>query len=153
MIDLEERKKRASNYFREGYNCSQSVLMAYSDLYDMDIDIAKKISASFGAGFGRMRELCGAISGTAIVVGLQYPVEDPKDNLAKKENYAAVQRCTKAFKDKFGTIYCRDLLAGISKDTNPTPSERTEEYYAVRPCERFVIEAADILGRELLKSL
>lgn len=150
-IDIAQRREKAVALFNEGYNCAQSVFVAYSDLYGLDDEFAKKISASFGGGMGRLREVCGACSGMFMIMGLEHPATDPADKNSKTANYDAVQHCAKAFKEKFGTIICADLLKIKHQPENPEPSDRTAEYYAKRPCTRFVAYAADILGQELSK--
>lgn len=152
IIDIEARKERAVVFFKEGYNCSQSVVMAYADLYDLDMETAKKISASFGGGMGRLREVCGAVSGMFIILGLHSPASDPTNKITKSENYAAVQRTAQVFKDRFGSYICADLLQVKRLPQSPNPSDRNAEYYAKQPCARFVAEAAEILGREILRN-
>jgi len=148
-INIEERKERAVAYFNEGYNCAQSVFMAYSDLYDIDMELAKKLSASFGGGMGRLREVCGTCSGMFMILGLHYPATDPTNQEFKTANYAAVQRTAQTFKDIFGTIICAELLKIKKLPITSSPSDRNAEYYAKRPCARFVAEAAEILGKEI----
>jgi len=148
-INIEERKERAVAYFNEGYNCAQSVFMAYSDLYDIDMELAKKLSASFGGGMGRLREVCGTCSGMFMILGLHYPATDPTNQESKTANYAAVQRTAQTFKDIFGTIICAELLKIKKRPITSSPSDRNAEYYAKRPCARFVAEAAEILGKEI----
>lgn len=148
-INISERKDKAVAYFEEGYNCAQAVFLAYSDLYEIEPELAKKLSASFGGGMGRMREVCGACSGMFMLMGMQYPANDPTDKDAKAANYAAVQRTAAAFKQKFGTIICAELLDVKRQAQIPMPSERNAEYYAKRPCARFVAEAAEIVGVEI----
>jgi C_GCAxxG_C_C family probable redox protein len=148
-ISIDERKEKAVANFKEGYNCAQSVFLAYSDFYDIDTEFAKKISASFGGGMGRLREVCGACSGMFMLLGLQYPATDPTNKEAKTVNYAAVQRTAKAFKEQFGTLICADLLKIARSPQAPTPSDRTDEYYSKRPCARFVAKAAEIIGHEI----
>lgn len=153
-FDIEERADRAVHNFMSGYNCAQSVFLAYSDLFDIDIDTAKKMSVSFGGGMGRMREVCGTMSAMAMLTGFKYPVENPADQEARKRNYAMVQKVASLFKEKHNTIICRELLS--SKDaaeTDPTPSPRTAEYYKKRPCCRYVETAALIAGKMLKNEL
>ncbi len=151
-INIAERVERAVAYFNEGYNCAQSVFLAYADVYLIDEEFAKKLSAPFGGGVGRMREMCGATTAMFMLMGLKYPVNNPNDREAKTINYDAVQRLAKEFKDSFGTINCGELLRlPVPEKDNPTPSERTAEYYAKRPCARFVAKAAEIVGKELMK--
>lgn len=148
--ELEKRTEQALTYFNDGYNCSQAVFMAYSDLYDMDKELAAKISSSFGGGMGRLREVCGAVTGMFMVLGLHYPATDVKDKAAKTNNYAAVQRTAAEFKQEMGSFICADLLKIKRAPENPTPSERNVKYHALRPCDRCVAMAAEILGNEIL---
>lgn len=149
-FDIEQRKEKAVLLFKEGYNCAQSVFVAYSDLFGIEDELAKKLSSSFGGGMGRMREVCGAASGMFMLLGLHYPATDPTDKESKTANYAAVQRTADEFKARFGSIICRDLLDENRPPDSPVPSDRNAEYYAKRPCARFVAEAAEIVGRELM---
>ena len=148
--ELEKRTEQALTYFNDGYNCSQAVFMAYSDLYDIDKELAAKISSSFGGGMGRLREVCGAVTGMFMVLGLHYPATDVKDKAAKTTNYAAVQRTAAEFKQEMGSFICADLLKIKRAPENPTPSERNVKYHALRPCDRCVAMAAEILGKEIL---
>lgn len=137
----------AMSYFKEGYNCSQSVFMAFCDEYDMDIDMALKISSSFGGGMGRMREVCGTVTGMFMVAGMIYGYSDPKDHTSKTEHYKRIQYLAKEFEKKNHSIICRELLGlGAGKDS-PTPEIRTAEYYKKRPCVELVGMAADIMDK------
>lgn len=137
----------AMAYFKEGYNCSQSVFLAFCDEYDMDFETALKISSSFGAGMGRLREVCGAVSGMFMVAGLVYGYIDPKDHKKKTEHYERIQYLAKEFEDKNRSIICRELLGlGAGKD-KPEPELRTAEYYKKRPCVELVGMAAEIMER------
>ena len=137
--------EKAANLFKEGYNCAQAVFSAFCDVTGMDEKTALMLSSSFGGGMGRLREVCGACSGAFMAAGIMYGYCDPKDDAAKKEHYALIQEIAKRFKEKNNTIICRELIEGIAKDTLPAPTPRTEEFYKVRPCLRFVMDAADIL--------
>ena len=150
-FDIEERVNQAVAYFKEGYNCSQSVFLAYADLFDIEFEFAKKMSVSFGGGLGRMREVCGTVSGMSMLAGFKYPVEDPKDQQARTRNYAMVQKMAGIFKEKYGTIICKDLLSAKKQAaaTDPEPTIRDKEFYAKRPCARLVAEAARIAGHML----
>lgn len=149
------RADRAAEYFKSGYNCSQSVLLAFADIYGIDEKLAKRLSYSFGGGMGRLREVCGAFSGMLMVNGMATGSDDVNDREAKKENYAMVQHLAECFKAANGSIYCRELL-GLGSDksisSEPVPEARTEAYYGKRPCEDIVREAAKILERELYKN-
>ena len=146
--ELEKKHSElAMAYFKEGYNCSQSVFLAFCDEYDMDFETALKISSSFGAGMGRLREVCGAVSGMFMVAGLVYGYIDPKDHKKKTEHYERIQYLAKEFEDKNRSIICRELLGlGAGKD-KPEPELRTAEYYKKRPCAELVGVAAEIMER------
>lgn len=153
-FDIEKRVQSAVQNFESGFNCAQSVFLAYSDVFELDLNMAKKMSVSFGGGLGRMREMCGTVSAMAMLAGFKYPVLDQNDQEARTKNYAIVQKMADLFKEKHGTIICRSLLpASQADETTPTPSERTPEYYAKRPCSKYVAEAARIAGRMLKNEL
>ena len=101
------------------------------------------MASYFGGGMGRMREVCGAVSGMLMVAGLLYGYETPGDDVSKKEQYTVVQQLSGKFREQLGSILCRDLLDNPPSDPNPSP--RTAEYYAQRPCARMVLTAAQIL--------
>lgn len=149
-IDLAARVERAGQYFREGYNCAQSVFMAYADLYDIEPRRAATIASSFGGGMGRLREVCGTCSGMFMVASMAIPADDPADKAAKAANYALVQELAEDFRRENGSIICRELLGLDHKHDAPTPSERTAEYYKKRPCGELVMLAAEIVGKRLL---
>ena len=148
--EIESRVSIATAFFEQGYNCSQAVFMAYSDMYGIDTDTAAKLATSFGGGMGRLREVCGAVSGIFLVLGLQYPFIDTKDKIAKNINYKAVQRTANEFKSIMGSYICADLLKLKHEPQNPESSERNEAYYKSRPCTRCVKVAAEIIGKELI---
>ena len=149
-FDLEERVSRAVQNFEAGYNCAQSVFLAYSDVFELEMETAKKMSVSFGGGVGRMREICGTVSAMAMLAGFKYPVQDISDQEARTRNYAMVQKMADMFKEKNGTIICRNLLPPEdAAATTPAPAARTQEYYKKRPCGRFVGDSARIAGRML----
>ena len=138
-----DRIERAANLFTQGYNCSQSVAIAFSDLTGLDVESSAKLASSFGAGMACLREGCGAVSGMFLVLGILYGYSDPEDVQGKREHYAAVQQLAEKFRAEAGSIICREILK--NQAANPTPSLRTEEYYAKRPCARMVMLAASIL--------
>lgn len=153
-FDIEDRVERATGLFFEGYNCAQSVFLAYADVFDLQMDLAKSLSVSFGGGMARMREVCGTVSAMAMLAGLKYPVPDPKDMEARRRNYGTVQLMAEQFKNKHQTLLCHDLLpAAAAAKNNPAPSERTAEYYKKRPCVRYVADAARIAGQMLKEEL
>lgn len=139
----------AEKLFRDGYSCSQAVLLAFSDVTGLDDDTAAKLASSFGGGLGRMREVCGAVSGAAMVLGLTQGYSNPKDFEGKKEHYKLIQDFAARFKEKNGSIICRELLTGVKTVENGTPEKRTDSYYKKRPCPLLVRDAAEILDEML----
>lgn len=136
---------RAKELFLEGYNCSQAVAGAYAKEMGMEFQTVVKMVSPFGGGMGRLREVCGTVSGMFFVAGVLYGYDDPKDFEGKKELYGRIQDLAEEFKKRTGSIVCRELLGLEGKDTNPTPSRRTKEYYEKRPCPDMAKLAADIL--------
>ncbi len=147
---MEERINKAVELFKRGYNCSQSVVAAFADLYDLTDDQALRVSASFGGGIGRMRETCGAACGMFILAGLENGTTIAKDQKGKGENYKLVQNLAAVFKERNGSLICGELL-GLKKDhaISSTPEERTTTYFAKRPCVKMVEEAARIWAEYL----
>lgn len=141
----EERINKAVELFKEGFNCSQSVVAAFADRYGFTREQALRMSASFGGGIGRMRETCGAACGMFLLAGLETGSTDGKDREGKAANYALVQQLAEEFKKRNGALRCADLL-GLSRKAPvvSTPEARTEQYYAKRPCAKIVEEAARI---------
>ncbi|MGL5228654.1 MAG: C-GCAxxG-C-C family protein [Bacteroidales bacterium] len=152
MIEIDERVEKAESFFKEGYNCSQAVFMAYADIFEINPELAKAIPTSLGGGMGRLREVCGAVSGMFLLVSLKYPVLNGTDKDIKKTNYATVQELAETFSRKNGSIICRELLNLKVHKQEPTPEERTENYYKKRPCVEYVKDAARIIGEFLLKA-
>ncbi len=151
-IDIEARVERARNYFLAGYNCAQAVVMTFDDIMGYDIETLARIAAPFGGGMGRMREVCGTVSGMSLVAGAICPSTDPKDMLRRKENYALVQQFAEAFRRENGDIVCRRLL-GLDDTTvaseSAMPSSRTAEYYRKRPCVEYVATATRIVAEHI----
>ena len=138
---LEERVEKACDLFRQGYNCSQSVFLAYNDLLGVESTLAATISGPLGGGMGRLREVCGAVSGMSLIAGFLAPCPDPAVRQAKAATYALVQEFAERFRAENGAIACRK--------EEPVPAERTAEYYKKRPCVELVACAARIVGEYL----
>ena len=138
----------AKGYFEQGYNCSQSVALAFADEVGMDGKMIARLTGGFGGGMGRMREVCGTVSGTAFVLSALYGYSDPTDADAKAQLYADVQKVAGEFKEENGSVVCRELL-GLTKSgfDNPQPEKRTDKYYKKRPCGELVKMSADILEK------
>ena len=148
-VNVEERVERARNYFLEGYNCAQAVVMAYDDVMAMDVEALARLAAPFGGGMGRMREVCGTVSGMTFVAGALAPSADPKNLEERKNNYALVQHFADLFRRENGDIVCRRLLGlepMVEKSETAMPSERTAEYYKKRPCVEYVACATRIVA-------
>ena len=144
-MNNEERIEKAVALFKEGFNCSQSVVAAFADQYGFTHEQALRMSASFGGGIGRMRETCGAACGLFMLAGLETGAVEGADRDGKARNYAVVQELAEEFKRRNGALKCADLL-GLSKKEPvvSTPEARTAQYYAKRPCVKMVEEAARI---------
>ena len=143
------RADRAEALFREGYNCSQTVVATFADVLDMSVEDAAKMSSALGAGVGKMREVCGAVSGMALIASQLKGYSDPKEVEGKKALYKLVQNMCHEFEEQMGSIVCRDLL-GIKKGEDlAEPAVRTEEYYQQRPCIRACRCAAEIIEKYL----
>lgn len=136
------KSEKAKELFKSGYNCSQSVLGVFCEELGMDFETAMKISSSFGGGMGRMREVCGTVSGMFMAAGLMF---GSADSSGKAELYKKIQDLAAKFKEQNGSIICRELLEGVESSTSPVPSERTETYYKKRPCVELVGDAVEIL--------
>ena len=152
IIDTEARVERAVNYFKSGYNCAQAVVMAYDDVMGLSVEMLAKIAAPFGGGMGRMREVCGTVSGMTFIAGAISPATNPQNLDERKANYALVQRFAQSFRDENGDIVCRRLLGlepSVERSESPMPSKRTEEYYRKRPCAEYVASAARIVAEYL----
>ena len=144
------RSEIAKNNFMRGLNCCQSVFCAFCDLTGLDEKTAMKLSAPLGGGVGRMREICGAVSAMMLVLGSVFYDADHPTTEEKSALYAIEQELAGRFREKYGSIVCRDLLRGIISDDAPAAEERTAEYYAKRPCPEICAEAAALL-EEFLK--
>ena len=145
------RREKAMALFKEGYNCAQAVYAAFADILNIEEKDAARLASPFGGGFGRQREVCGAVSGMCLVFGALYGNDDPHNAEGKMADYAAVQKLCASFRERCGgSIICRELLAEEGKDTKPTPDARTEAYYQKRPCAELVGEAAEIIEAYIL---
>lgn len=144
---MTERSKQALRNFAAGYNCAQSVYMAYADVAGLTMEQAARASAGFGGGIGRLRDNCGAFSAAVMVCGaLEEMGSQPQ---GRPQVYARVQQVHASFVDKCGTISCAELLKRHPKSEGPTPEERTPAYYASRPCARVILQACRVIEEQL----
>ena len=137
--------ERAKALFLDGYNCAQAVFGAFCEELGFDFDTAMRLSSGFGGGMGRLREVCGAVSGMFMVLDMKFGYTSPTDKEGKKELYRHIQSLAKEFADDNGSIICRELLGLTEKVSVPTPDARTKEYYKKRPCAELVEFAADLV--------
>ena len=148
---ISARAEIAKNYFTEGYNCTQSVVLAFADILPVDKATLLNLSSPFGGGMGRMREVCGAVSGMLLVEGMLLGYSSPADIDGKKELYGKVRGLAEKFSAENGSIICRELLAGVQHTSGGIPEDRTPEYYKKRPCAELVKIAAEILAEHLIE--
>ena len=134
---------KAAELFLRGYNCAQAVAVAFCDVTGLEEKTAARMVSGFGGGMGRLREVCGAVSGMFFVLSYLYGYDDPKADEEKKQLYTDVQGLAAKFQQQCSSILCRDLLDNPPSDPNPSP--RTAQYYKDRPCARFVMTAAELM--------
>ena len=159
-FNIEERVEKTKFLFKEGgYNCCQAVVLAYNDVFGISDEVAAAMSSGFGGGLGRMREVCGSVSGMVMLAGLMRPADDPSVKEWRTANYALVQEMAGEFKAINGSIICKELLGLVPMGSgtpapkeSPEPSDRTPEYYKKRPCEELVGISARIVGEKILRS-
>ena len=137
------KPEKAVELFKSGLNCSQAVFCAFAEDYGIDVETAKRIAVGLGGGVGRSREVCGTVTGAALVLGLAGGTSVPK------ESHPVVQDFIERFRKECGSIVCRELLAGVGATTGGAPEPRTEEYYRKRPCAELVRLSASIVAEML----
>lgn len=143
------RVDRATEYFITGYNCAQSVFAAYCDLFGITEEQGLLISEGLGAGVGRMREVCGAVSASAMLIGMKYGNTDASDITGKNNTYKKIREFADEFKSENSSVVCRELLKNTARNKGSMPDMRTEEYYKKRPCVKLVRDAVTILEKYL----
>ena len=138
------REQKALDLFERGYNCAQAVAAAFADLTPLDEATVLRLSSSFGGGLGRLREVCGAASGMALIAGFLYGYDDPADQTVKADHYTRIQELAHAFTEENGALRCADILGRPGGEV-PTPTKRDAAFYHERPCTRCVLSAARLL--------
>lgn len=131
-------------------NCSQAVFLAFAEDFGIDEPTAKRMTTGLGGGVGRMREVCGAVSAAAMVLGFAFGGEDGSD---KKTAYEKIQQFAREFRSESGSIICADRLGLPREFSTPLPEARTEEYYDRRPCSAICGDAARIVEKIIAESL
>ena len=153
-FNLEERVEKAKDNFKAGFNCCQAVVLAYNDIFGIDDETAATMSSGFGGGMGRLREVCGSVSGMVMLAGFIHPAADPSIKTDRTANYRLVQDCANEFKEINGSYICKELLGlapTAGRTESPEPSDRTAEYYKKRPCAELVGISARIIGKKMLE--
>ena len=152
-IAPEERDRMARAFFRDGYNCCQSVLLAFEDVIGLPREEIAALGSGFGGGMGRLREVCGAMSAMTFMSGILKPAANPGNLEERTANYALVQEFAERFRACNGSIVCREILQ-IRSDRKepPVPSIRTAEWYTKRPCEKIIGSAARIIAEKMSES-
>ncbi len=148
--EIIQRQDRAEQFFRQGYNCSQSVVAACADIYGIDTNLALRLGASFGGGIGRMRQTCGAACGMFLLAGLHNGSTTPHDNDGKMKNYQTVRNLAEQFKQENGSLICAELLGLAKPEQSAEPEKRTDTYYKKRPCVEMVRSAVRLYCENLL---
>ena len=147
------RSEHAAELFIQGYNCAQAVTVVFSDVTGLTPEFSATMASSFGGGMGRMREVCGGVSGAFAVLGLLCGYDDPADKEGKSRHYADIRELARRFTERSrgGSIVCREILqnAGLSGEKGGEAEARTTEYYEKRPCPEMVYVAAEVLGEML----
>ena len=146
------RREAAMANFMKGYNCSQAIALTFADMVPVDESTLLKLASSFGGGMGRLREVCGSVSGMFMIAGLLYGYDGPETGDVKAEHYARIQELAKRFEEKHGTIICREMLGLNVRHDTPVPEARTKEYYKKRPCSEIIGDAAEILEQFIKES-
>ena len=149
--NMGQKGEQAKCLFEQGYNCAQSVVGAFAEDLGLEFDLAVRLVTGFGGGMGRLREVCGAVSGMIFAADIRYGINAPGNLELKKENYQMVQELAHRFEERQGSIICRELLGLSCKRESPEPEARTPQYYKKRPCGELIRFAADTLD-EYLKS-
>ncbi len=142
-----KRIQKGSDLFKAGYNCAQATLGAFLDLTDLEFDNAMLLASSFGGGMGRMRSVCGAVTGMFMAAGLILGYSGPETGTKKANHYELIRNLAEEFKAENGSIVCGELLEGVT--VGGTPEPRTESYYKKRPCGEYVKSAIRILEKHI----
>ncbi len=143
------KRELAEGYFKEGYNCAQAVALAFLEELNMPKKTVAMLASGFGGGFGRLREVCGAVSGMVMVIGALEGSFDGSDSNSKAEIYKKVQYLIGKFKEKNKSFVCKELLGLQKIEGTFVPEKRTEDYYKKRPCNLLVGDAVEILDNYL----
>lgn len=145
-----EVNMNAKEYFYSGYNCAQSVALAFADELGLDKEFIARAVSGFGGGIGRLRETCGAVSGMVFVLNLLYGYSKPNDTDIKAEYYQRVREVVEEYRKEVGSINCKEILK--NPEVGGRPEDRTTEYYQKRPCPDLCLLAENILRKYIAKN-
>ncbi len=145
---MEKHYEKAVELFLNGRNCAQAVVCAYADELGIDFETLLKLSSSFGGGMGRLREVCGAVSGMFMVAGLKKGYTSMNDE-DKEKHYTLIQELGHKFQEEHGSMICRELLNLMEHESSPKPTKRTKTFYKERPCAKFIESACKILDETI----
>lgn len=137
-------KEHALALFKEGFCCSQSVIMPYIEQWGLDRESFLKLTDAFGGGIGGMAGICGAVSGAIMVIGLKYGRTQSNDTEAKQKTRTLVKEFVKRYKDRYGFIECKHLL-GEDLSTDEGMAIAKEKGLFGSKCPRLIEDAIDIL--------
>jgi len=143
------RKEQSQEFFKQGYNCTQAVVMTFADVLTIDPKELCKIASPFGGGLSRMRETCGAVTGMVLVLGNLIGYDTPETGEKKHELYKNTQELLRIFENKYGSLTCRVLLNLTQKHDDSKPSDRDSSFYLKRPCLELIGGASEILEKFL----
>ena len=146
-----KRSELAKEYFLKGYNCAQATLLAFKDLFPIDENGLAKLVSPLGGGIARLRETCGVITSISLVIGQVYGYSDASSDTNKQKTYQITQEILLKFEKEFGSLCCRDLLNKTNKHDTYIPSVRDANFYASRPCLKYIMFGVDLLDEYLKK--
>ena len=141
---------QAESLFKDGYSCSQAILIAFGSQFGLSQEMAAHIAAPFGGGLAHRGETCGAVSGAAMVIGLKFGNTSAEDKDSKENAHQLTEELIKRFESRHGTITCRELIDWDISTPNGLQSARDAQLFTSL-CTNFVYDAADILT-DLLSS-
>jgi C_GCAxxG_C_C family probable redox protein len=138
------KEKKAIDYFRNKYNCAQSVITVFGNEFGLSENDCLKVSCAFGGGMGRQQHTCGALTGALMVLGLKYgkALNDPEEK--KSFTYSKARELFSEFKKLHGSTICRDLLNGLNMN-DPDDNRKIKELKLFDiQCEKYVADAVKI---------
>ena len=140
--------EQALSEYNSGFNCAQAVLVTYGAQLGLNREMALRVAGAFGSGMAQMGEVCGAVSGALMVIGLKYGKTSAEDEPSRIETYSLAKEFVQRFKDRHGSIMCRDLVGcDLSTDDGMADAEERDLFSTV--CPAFVRDSAEIVEQML----